>query len=623
MPGRSRSVTVSERPNTSSGPDSRKFSDKPNFDKRVSRDDLALILKSSSKGNLKSYHIPIRGRLPSPATSPRSRSPAHVTTVRTSTPESMGETRNTEVVAIGMALGSPSHPPEHTAIRQAPQMHQQPRSQPEMQPEAPPKSNVTEKAPEEAPKTRARKWSIFGRSKSKRGRNAEPPVPQRSMTDESNASKTSITPSTPSSSHVQRKDSHGTLESKKTPKHKPIVIKTDNPLVIDRIEFQELKTPLASKDPSRRSYSRHVRGESKSKQTERLETSPIPPVPQLNGSLLDVEIPSIKMERYSVMFGSLLQPQPAASLLARRQATLDRLKSIDDERAQASLESQEQLPIPRRASSPQPKDSPTFSLFPPTPGATRLGASQRPSHRSRSNTSPAMLHSPARESFDVPLPPNHQHQTSASRSRTGSEDKNSEEHTPSSATRTHAPLISKFNKKPSFASDKSSHILESPIKSDDEHSEVHIKERLRPAFVEPTWEMITPPPSTASSSAPSVSKKSTPPPSLASSDHTTTTKPSEEDPEEALMNAVQISIARQISVSHQQRKMLRPLQSHPSLSKHHPKPAGPLNSNPTDDISMGMHQTKSAVPTLVVPDETTDSPKMAFRKSERVIVEEP
>ena len=50
------------------------------------------------------------------------------------------------------------------------------------------------------------------------------------------------------------------------------------------------------------------------------------------GQLLDVDIPSVEMERYSVMFGNLL-PKPAgmsSSLLARRQATLDKLKTVNE-----------------------------------------------------------------------------------------------------------------------------------------------------------------------------------------------------------------------------------------------------------------------------------------------------
>lgn len=51
-----------------------------------------------------------------------------------------------------------------------------------------------------------------------------------------------------------------------------------------------------------------------------------------NGQMLDVDIPSIQLERYSVMFGSVLQKptSTASSLLARRQATLDKLKTVNE-----------------------------------------------------------------------------------------------------------------------------------------------------------------------------------------------------------------------------------------------------------------------------------------------------
>lgn len=45
-------------------------------------------------------------------------------------------------------------------------------------------------------------------------------------------------------------------------------------------------------------------------------------------SLLQVEIPNVEMERYSVMFGSLLQPSTSSSLLARRHGHLDELKTM-------------------------------------------------------------------------------------------------------------------------------------------------------------------------------------------------------------------------------------------------------------------------------------------------------
>jgi hypothetical protein len=54
--------------------------------------------------------------------------------------------------------------------------------------------------------------------------------------------------------------------------------------------------------------------------------------PRTTGSLLDVDIPNIKMERYSVMFGNLLQTNAStsSSLLVRRQGNTEKLKPLSE-----------------------------------------------------------------------------------------------------------------------------------------------------------------------------------------------------------------------------------------------------------------------------------------------------
>ncbi|OBT40846.1 hypothetical protein VE00_08625 [Pseudogymnoascus sp. WSF 3629] len=178
--------------------------------------------------------------------------------------------------------------------------------------------------------------------------------------------------------------------------------------------------------------------------------------PKPERPLLAVEIPTTELERYSVMFSSLLDKksgtQPSTSgLLARRQATLDRLKSVNEtiaelERTEQRLDAHKPT-RPRRATSPNPeysprysprhsprlsqspRHSPSFSLFPNgatlathpsqpnlSPTLTRHPAFNPPSptkpshpHRlapnrlTRSNTSPAVL-TPLQESFTPPPP---------------------------------------------------------------------------------------------------------------------------------------------------------------------------------------------------------------------------
>jgi hypothetical protein len=71
------------------------------------------------------------------------------------------------------------------------------------------------------------------------------------------------------------------------------------------------------------------------------ESSPMPHVPvsennntpirDPNASLLDISIPDITMERYSVMFGKVLQCDPSQkSLLARRQGNSEKIKPLND-----------------------------------------------------------------------------------------------------------------------------------------------------------------------------------------------------------------------------------------------------------------------------------------------------
>ncbi|KAL4814742.1 hypothetical protein BDW67DRAFT_83978 [Aspergillus spinulosporus] len=76
------------------------------------------------------------------------------------------------------------------------------------------------------------------------------------------------------------------------------------------------------------------------------------------GCFLQVEIPQVEMERYSVMFGGLLN-NDRPSMLARRSKTLDNL-TIPDKESSPPL-----CPPRRRATSPSV--SPSFNLFPTVP----------------------------------------------------------------------------------------------------------------------------------------------------------------------------------------------------------------------------------------------------------------
>ncbi|KAL3448331.1 hypothetical protein BJX65DRAFT_69633 [Aspergillus insuetus] len=84
--------------------------------------------------------------------------------------------------------------------------------------------------------------------------------------------------------------------------------------------------------------------------------------PSAQGSLLQVEIPQVELERYSVMFGGLLN-NSRPSLLNRRSKTLDDVTILGQEVS---------LPLGpprRRATSPTRSRSPNFTLFPTTPSS--------------------------------------------------------------------------------------------------------------------------------------------------------------------------------------------------------------------------------------------------------------
>ncbi|KAH8732151.1 hypothetical protein GQ44DRAFT_735097 [Phaeosphaeriaceae sp. PMI808] len=86
---------------------------------------------------------------------------------------------------------------------------------------------------------------------------------------------------------------------------------------------------------------------------------------------LDVSIPDITLDRYSVMFGNLLQnsnPTPNSSLLVRRQVNAEKLTPLG---ALSVKQDEQESPVDyrlqRRATSPTaPSPSPRLSLFPNT-----------------------------------------------------------------------------------------------------------------------------------------------------------------------------------------------------------------------------------------------------------------
>ncbi|KAK5007636.1 hypothetical protein LTR28_005034 [Elasticomyces elasticus] len=119
--------------------------------------------------------------------------------------------------------------------------------------------------------------------------------------------------------------------------------------------------------------------------------------PQLN-----VNIPNIEMERYSVMFEHQLRPK-AGSLLERRHGAMKTLKPTDHMSVRTTVSGGEDIKSHRKAPPPSTIRRPLLSLFP----RRDAGSSQqpnlafyRPRELQRSKTAPSGAISPARMRFE-------------------------------------------------------------------------------------------------------------------------------------------------------------------------------------------------------------------------------
>ncbi|KAI0843174.1 hypothetical protein F5Y06DRAFT_82717 [Hypoxylon sp. FL0890] len=603
---------MSVRPSSSRGPGSKNpTSSSFKYDKRMSRDDSFVNFRAGAGTGFRP-HTFARGQLPTPDTSPRHSPPrkTSIPTIRMPTPESLNEASSAE---IGMALGSPTVNLATGGSRTS-QTTLRPRqaSTPSMVSPASGMGSTGSLA-----RKQTGKWKLFGRFGKKASDNSPSTSNEQKGTPRSEPSQ-DITSQNWYDTKMERSNTVGTRTA---PKHKPLVVRSQT-------------MPYDAESPAQGSKSKSSLNDTNQETFGRI---PIALDTNQNsaGPLLNVEIPSITMERYSVMFGSVLQSQP--SLLARRQATVQRLKSIDD-----AVEKEEEVmhrDLPRRATSPS-RRSPTFALFPPTPSKKPVHVpSSNATARLRSNTSPAELRSPSKATFEHShSTPNQQHQQLQQQKQLPNEKpkihryKEPPNHAYQKGKMTIATLARARDQHPTaretqFSPDSSNLVLESPSELSSPEFEVVKSESIRPPasyMQEPKWQMMTPPthtPSTESSSL--VSDRKQPPSSPASSTHSSKTS----DDEDAIlensskMNPVELSIARQISISRQQRKMLRPLQTTSSRPQR-----SPSKPTPVPKIAMGkderLAETKTKTPTLITPEDATNSYRGLYRKSERVVLDE-
>ncbi|KAK4043385.1 hypothetical protein C8A01DRAFT_43699 [Parachaetomium inaequale] len=572
-------VSMPARPSTSSGPASNKTGGtKPSSDnKRLSKDDMALTGVGMKRG--KGLHptanapwiftpepSPHRMRMPSesPALSP----PAGLPTPQSS---ASGE------IQIGMALGSPTQ--DSTPYSGSPQVGWQPQAQISAQISHSPPPVRTPEPTVQRTKTQKRRLfgSLFGSRK-----HAEPAkVVEAVEASRSTSSSTTATVSNEAAAPTRS----NTVASRKMPKHKPIIIRS----------MTEPQMDATALDPS-----------------VPIISEPLPSISTSSTGLLTVDIPDIRLERYSVMFSGVLNPNGTkSSLLERRQATLEKLKTISDRIEH--LEGKETT-RPRRATSPQPMKSPAFSLFPQTPnrqsgfvvstGAAMASTSSLapPRGLTRSNTSPAYLPSPSRASFEppphaMPEQPRKERKTVTivsprtmdERNRAAQVEKLREQQQAQQKheARSH-PQTTTLSTTFHFHPNESSLILDSPQSASspasssfsssgdetDPRPTTLRRPALKPALPEPQWQIITPPSSTSSSSSAESAASNTttttttrPRRSTSASSSSvlssrpsldTTARVSVDEEDAALKAAVEISIARQISISRQQRRLLRP-----------------------------------------------------------------
>lgn len=632
---------MSSRPSTSSGPSGRAAANNFNFEKRLSKDDMSVNgHMGMSVGRTKvmpSWRPGARpGALPTPDASPdQMLSPPlpHYVPARMPTPESVSSGE----IQIGMALGSP------TTSTPSPLASWQPR------PLTPPRDVYSPLPPQRTPepavqrqKTQKRKFfgSLFGSRKHadkekekekerekerEKDRFLEPVADVQFITTITAPSMTSLDRSgetTPLRSN--------TVASRKTPRFMASLSRSRTEPEMDKAVQQATKQPVPEvkvSDVDRRPvyWSAEDTG---------------PSTPPRGPGLLDIEIPDVRLERYSIMFSGVLNPggseTQTSSLLARRQATLEKLKTINDRVVNEVMAGEKGLV--RRVTSPHyAARSPGFSLFPPP-----QGHQQKLSPRPRSNTLPDAS-SPSQEHFEVEVPvPETRTRKEAKRVTILSPRAMDERNRQAAVERLRERQIqmAKAQQAPQqapppeqvlqappappsdfvFKPEESVLILDSPQSSisglEEVASPIEMNPPLKPRINEPQWEIISPPSTSALSEAGSMTTKRTgsSASSNASSVQTHITRPSleVEDDDTALRAAVEISIARQISISRQQRNLLRTTTKASSIPRSVSIKKNPM---PTTGLPGRMLDSKQSVPTVV------DMHLGQNRKSARVVLE--
>ncbi|KAM4056738.1 hypothetical protein HRG_003605 [Hirsutella rhossiliensis] len=538
---------------------------------------LPSVNRLRPKGSFTSYHKPLRSETPTSSTSTPGISQREQA-VRSTTPSDTGS--DTGVIGIGMALGSPTHPPDYAITP--------------WQPFLPTMTTTVESLSsfkDDPSKSKSRKWGIFTRTRSKRSK-----IPDARLRDDPTSSR-SASPVQQPPKQLDNVAQDG-RDAAFSPRRKPLAKSRTDPTMGERtsspravLTRRGTSSPLA-RDAGDKTGQRH-------KDTRDFR-SPSPGSPY-SDQLLDISIPDVTMERYSIMFGHLIENRSTTSLLARRR---DRLKSIQEDEglAQQSASSGPSPGTPALESNVSPKQL----ASPESAPGPRL------SPRQRSSTFPAALSAPpqtslktkgeSQEQFGTPL-----HVAASTRLGGGKEKAAATTSLPAERPR----LISKFHQRSS--SDQGLAPTPSPLAVDtrlqvstrspsvaaDTRLQVSTRSPSVESKISPrTWNTAHPPlspPQAAPSPPPAVR------PLPASSARSGT--PSDQEPDMApAQDPVEVSIARQISVSRQQQALLGPLQKQLPQSK-------------------CVNETKSSRPRFIDPWQDPKASPALHRMSERVVVE--
>ncbi|KAI1175023.1 hypothetical protein F4777DRAFT_588756 [Nemania sp. FL0916] len=633
---------MADRPSMSSSPGSRNMAKTrgPILNRRASRDDYYIGSRAYSETPRSEPYTPFRDEPPTPDISPRTATAQQFTSGNTAWKPTTHYMSEASSDSIGMALGSPTHPPifsEPWNSQNAAQLWKvaHPITSPPRS-----RSSSMDNFDIPAPRKQSGKWNLLGMFTRKTSDQSTPPlsISEPNGLHGTNRPEHAGTFSSAAPPGLKSPERSNTANSRKAPRHKPIVVRSQTMPTGGQIS-------IASQD---------------SRECARLRDGKIGHIPitldpgpvacPMSKPLLNVDIPDIRLERYSVMFNSVLNSNP--SLLSRRQATMEKLQRIDD-----SIE-QEYVGNPhestRRASSPRlGTRSPGLTLFPTSKQGQNI-TPQKLSPRLRANTSPALFATPFRDVVDHRTPSYHRplkEGISSSRHHDDRSPFHYDKHgqgdlgvavTAPSETVTDAveqktaPLV------PRFHNDQHNYRLRSPAELEPTAPGVIPRQRgkytMHQTSSEVKWPMASPPQGSTSIASPNTSSQRKPSLPLASSSYTHgkqafgTITDAISGPEDSVAKraVAERSIARQISISRQQ-PVLLPLHTAAKVGTQTSIPATPASSNRRPSHASvaapengRIAETKTATPTLVHPPALLDphANLAQHRRSERVVLED-